>query len=393
MPYPYSCPMEYKGGIKLTKTVKNTRLLPYRKRSLFDKIRFSFSVCLFLFFFLVPVNAYASLGGYECYNLYQEITDEFMATNSIMNKAFEFASISPFQIIEKITTNKAVVENLKLASKSLSITIATLLLCIDFFKKSVNFEWSRSWENILLFIVKAIVIKVLVQNSDNIIEAVYQGFNYINVEVLKNTKDSFEFLPVGDMQQYLIEAPKESDGNSVDVLFNWATYILFDSAQTYEYNISRESVHFLHPEFYVPEGGRYSIFKFMEEVVGNINYQIFPLITLLFDEIYFLIMKAVAALVFVQVVGRAFELTVYTLLAPLPLATFASEVNCDVAKNFLKKYIACILQLTVIVVMLLAYEGLREFTPDGLLGVVAFITLGIGVMRSGQWARNICGTN
>ena len=86
--------------------VKNTRLLPQRKKSKFEKIKFSFSVCLFLFFFLVPMNAGASLGGYECYDLYQDITNEAVETNKLMNLALDFAQTSPFEIIEKVTAIK-----------------------------------------------------------------------------------------------------------------------------------------------------------------------------------------------------------------------------------------------------------------------------------------------
>lgn len=390
MPYPYSCLTEYKGGMNLTNTVNNTRLLPYRKKSLFDKIRFGFSVCLFLFFFLVPVNAYASLGGYECFDLYQEITSEAEITNGIMKEALKFAGESPFEIIEKITTNKTFVDNLKTATMALSLTIATLLLSVDFFKKSVNFEWSRSWENILLFLVKVIVIKVMVQNSDNIIESVYQGFDYINDQI-RGAKD-FDFIPVGTIHEVTITKAMYTGSE----LLNWATST-FDLGDEYLYTISPDSVHFLHPEFYVPigDGEPIQMDKYLSEVaLYSQEKPTYPIITLIFDQIYFLAMKAMAALVFVQVIGRAFELTVYTLLAPLPLATFASEVNCDVAKNFLKKYIACILQLTVIIIMFLAYQGLvATVSGSALMGLVSFITLGIGVMKSGQWARNICGTN
>lgn len=336
------------------------------------------------------MNAEASLGGYEIFDLYYDITNEAEITNGIMKEALEFASKSPFEIIEKITANKTLVDNLKTASTALSITIATLLLCIDFFKKSISFEWSHSWENVLLFIVKAIVIKIMVQNADNIIESVYQGFNYINDQVIK-AKD-FEFIPVGT--KYDVTITKAAYTGSE--LLNWASST-FGLGEKYMYSISPDSVHFLHPEFYVPvdTAKTYEMQDYIIEAAANSQDKVtFPIVTLLLDQIYFLAMKAMAALVFVQVVGRAFELTVYTLLAPLPLATFASEVNCDIAKNFLKKYIACILQLTVIIVMFLAYQGLLTMVSDSaLLGLVSFITLGIGIMRSGQWARNICGTN
>lgn len=337
------------------------------------------------------MNAGASLGGYEMYDLYQDITEEARETNKLMNLALNFAQTSPFEIIEKVTANQTTIINLKSASQALAITIATLLLCIDFFKKSVNFEWSRSWENILLFLVKVIVIKVMVQNADNIIESIYQAFQYLNEKV--SLSGDFEFIPYGEEKIYTIEHP----ANEGD-LFSWAMYVIGFGVET-DYKVSVEAVNFLHPDWVLPTGTKYTAEKFAEALLTEKSFKIIPLVTLILDQIYFLVMKAIACLVFVQVIGRAFELTVYTLLAPLPLATFASEVNCDIAKNFLKKYIACILQVTVIIVMFLAYQGLNELiegNPDlsdsALIGIVTFITLGIGVMKSGQWARNICGT-
>ena len=71
----------------------------------------------------------------------------------------------------------------------------------------------------------------------------------------------------------------------------------------------------------------------------------------------FLIMKAIAYIVFVIVIGRVFELSIYTIFAPLPLATFASDTTHEVAKNFLKNYIATVIQVAVIVMMFIVYAA------------------------------------
>jgi hypothetical protein len=98
-------------------------------------------------------------------------------------------------------------------------------------------------------------------------------------------------------------------------------------------------------------------------------------------------------------VGRAFELIVYTLFAPLPLATFASDVSSDVGKGFVKTYIAAVLQVTVIVLMFFAFAAMNGFVgnPDNgfgnvaLIRIIVLISLGLGVMKSGAWARKLCG--
>lgn len=110
----------------------------------------------------------------------------------------------------------------------------------------------------------------------------------------------------------------------------------------------------------------------------------------------FLVMKAIAYVVFVIVIGRVFELSVYTIFAPLPLATFASETSNEVGKNFLKNYIATVIQVAVIVVMFIVYGASTTYfvAQTGSLKLVNFIilcALGLGVMKSGTWAKKICG--
>lgn len=94
-------------------------------------------------------------------------------------------------------------------------------------------------------------------------------------------------------------------------------------------------------------------------------------------------------------------MAVYTLLAPLPLATFASETTHDVAKNFLKNYIAVVLQVTVMVVMFIVYVATNSFISNWItannfgsikmINLIALFALGLGIMKSGAWSKKICG--
>ena len=98
----------------------------------------------------MPVHA--SLGYYEVQDLYQTITDNVKEANDLLNKAFAFAKVSPFTILHSTAGN--IGDNVKTASKTTALAIATLLLMVDFFRKSVTFEWSSKWENILIFLEK-----------------------------------------------------------------------------------------------------------------------------------------------------------------------------------------------------------------------------------------------
>lgn len=374
--------------------MKKKKIKPFRlkykaqKMSKYDKIKFVLSVALFMLLMLTPMNAFASLGGYEYFDLYHDITVNVQETNDILNEAMKFASKSPFEYLNGNDSAVAVAN----ASKALALVVATLFLCIDFFKKSVNFEWSRGWENIMLFAVKVIVVKVMVQNCDTIINNVYSAFNSVNDAITGSS--GFKFLPYDeekDMLTYIIKEPVEADG-LLKKAFYWGAYKL-GLGKFYEYKVSPSAVRLLHPKAFFPDATKEynSIAEFADIMADKSPTIETPIFTKFMDMFYFLIMKGIACLITVQIIGRAFELSVYTLLAPLPLSTFASEGNCDVAKNFLKKYIACVLQITVIFAMFIAYTTLK-IDLEGFMGFVALIALSMGVMKSGTWARSICGT-
>ena len=104
------------------------------------------------------------------------------------------------------------------------------------------------------------------------------------------------------------------------------------------------------------------------------------------------------------VIARLFELTVYTMIAPVPLSTFACDGLSDIGKGFLKSYAAVTLQSIVLAIMFIAYAavnnaliagriGSYNLALDGIMGLITTLTLGIGVMSSGAWAKRIVGSS
>lgn len=340
-----------------------------------------------------PVIAHADIFGFEVQDIYMDITTNVRETNDILGKAFKFAQVSPYDVVNGIsgTTQGNIAVAIRNASKTTALVVATLLLMVEFFRKSVTFEWSSRWENVLIFLIKIIVIKQVVQNADVIVSHIYAGFQYINNVA---TGESPDFLPYGtdkdyflDVKQTLVEQAKKGWWDF------WYDKGAGETYNHYSYKISEEAVKMFYPTAVFPSDTNLGNSKFPEPTTAMM---FMPTLEIVFNKIYFYIMKAIAYIIFVIAIGRVFELSVYTIFAPLPLATFASDTTHDVAKNFLKNYIATVLQIAVIVVMFIVYVATNKYVTTNMSGtpliqLVVLIALGLGVIKSGAWSKKVCG--
>ncbi|WP_295084641.1 hypothetical protein [Ruminococcus sp.] len=360
-------------------------------------------VCGLFMIFCPPLIAHADMFGYYVPDVYAEITENVNETNHILTKAFTFSKTSPYEIVNTLrpsTSQGILAIRIREASKTLALVTATLLLMVDFFRKTINFEWSSKWENILIFLIKIIVIKQVVQNADVIVGYIYSFFDSLNDAA---TSTTIHYLPDGNAADYTATVKQ---GLIKQLSKGWWDYWYDKGADnvydTYTYHISQDAVKMFYPDATFPAAKVFSDVDTFTEAfpspTNKINF--FPTL-----EIYvklkpiFLVMKAIAYIIFVIIIGRVFELAVYTLLAPLPLATFASETTHDVAKNFLKNYISVVIQVAVIVVMFVVYVATNQFVVEWmkkngtatLMNFICLCALGLGVMRSGTWSKKICG--
>ncbi len=372
--------------------------------SRFEKIRrniylFVIIAGLMNIFFPVVAHAGTDIFNNDIQDVYVEITENVDEANDILQKAFQFSQVSPYTVIN-MSTQSGVATTIINASRSLALIVAVLLLMVDFFKKSVNFEWSSKWENVLIFLIKIIVVKQVVQNADVIIGHIYSAFSTLNhYGTVPN------FLPAGHRVTYVIRV---EEGLLEDV-FNadhwyqgwirfWENLGASNLRHPFNYEISQDAVRMFYPNATFPAG---TTFNFEDHPFGNPTTQLSftPTLEILFWQPYFLVMKAIAYIIFVIAIGRIFELAVYTILAPLPIATFASDTTHDVAKSFLKNYIATVIQIAVIIVMFVVYIGVTSYIASGAAGLnhtkmmqfIALISLGLGVIKSGTWAKKVCG--
>ena len=107
----------------------------------------------------------------------------------------------------------------------------------------------------------------------------------------------------------------------------------------------------------------------------------------------FLILMGACWVINLILIGRLFEIIVYTVISPIPLATFAGEGWHDSAKAFIKSYAAVCLQRIVVIVMFYAFSQVAELLggTDSMGITITALALALGVAKSGQWARQAVG--
>lgn len=250
-----------------------------------------------------------------------------------------------------LTTATTSLPNLVSAIKATALTLCVMFFLIDFFTKTLHLQWV-TWENVLMLFIKLVVAKVFVDNSELIMTMVYKGFNSF-IGAISGTISQYRFI----------------DGD----------------------NLTKA-------QFFVSASDAYLIVNDVD--AGFLNFQ--PLLLNLQISIQGLIMKIIMILANVVVIARLFELTVYTMIAPVPLSTFACDGLTEVGKSFLKSYAAVSLQAIVLAIMFLSYSainsalisgniGSMNLTLNGITGLITTLTLAMGVMQSGSWSKKICG--
>lgn len=272
-----------------------------------------------------------------------------------------------FSMLVDFLTNDSVyqstikaVPDLVSAIKGTAIVLCTMFFLVDFFTKTLHLQWV-TWENVMMLMLKLIVAKVCVDNAEFFTTSLYNGFNsFVNV------------IAGSRLKNQLIEVV---DGHYERVY----TYFVSETQASYIINNTAN-------------GGYFNS--------GFMNFA--PMILNLQISIQGLAMKVIMIIANVVVIARLFELAVYTMVAPIPLSTFACDGLSDVGKGFLKSYAAVCLQSLVLAIMFIAYTAINDalivykvqdenLALNGILGLVMTLTLGISVLSSGAWSKKICG--
>ena len=151
----------------------------------------------------------------------------------------------------------------------------------------------QSYEQVFKLFFKFILAKVIVQNARGIMGIIYNGFNAIASSL---GEQNYGFLEAFGTEALVV---KPSDAGFLNLNY---------------------------------------LVKYLEAMPS------------------YLILMAACWVINLILIGRLFEIIVYTVISPVPLATFAGEGWHDIAKAFIKSYAAVCLQGIVVVVMFYAFS-------------------------------------
>lgn len=221
-----------------------------------------------------------------------------------------------------------------------SILLATgyvllvLFFMIDLSGKTVMLE-TGNYEVIVKLLLRFLLAKVIVENCESIMQSIFAAFNQVASRI-GNQGGS----PLGDSAEQAILT--QIDG--------------------------------LH-------GG-----------VFGINYVIYYITNMP----NFLVIWVVSLITGVIVIGRMFEVMIYSAVAPLPLSTLAGESTTDSAKKFIQNYIAISLQGVIIVIAYKLFGGMMTDLYSGAMDITVYlmlvITFSLTIIKSGTWSKQIVGT-
>lgn len=273
--------------------------------------------------------------------------------NEMFNTCQDLMGLSPFSITgsNNVSLNNIIDTVIGVVSGT-AITLCVLFFLMDFAKKSLDLQWIK-WENIFLFLLKLIFAKVVVENSQEIMEYIFNVFTGLTNRIQGGLTNTLEngFLDVSrGPKLFLTDAEIE--------LFNGDG--IGDS------------------------GVWFGLDRLLKEI------ELMPSI---------FIAKGIIVVTAIMIFARMFEIMVYTMVSPIPLSTFSSEEHRQIGINFIKSYAAVCLQGLMIIVMFYTFSIMGDFIDtlngtwlSGSFGIlIRTLVLGLGIFKSGSWAKKLCG--
>lgn len=193
--------------------------------------------------------------------------------------------------------------------KGIALTLVSIFFIAQFCNEAMYLR-IQSYEQVLKLVFRFTLGKVLVDNASNLMGIIYTSFNGLAANLSENS--------YGFMSKFTVDAL-----------------------------ISK------------PKSAGFMGINYMLEYVASL-----PVIFILIGAGW------VISLV---LIGRLFEVMIYTIIAPIPLATFAGEGWTESVKNFIKNYAAVCLQGLIIIVMFNAFTQISSLAntvvvtrePDG----------------------------
>ena len=127
--------------------MKTKLLSPKEKLRRFHRHIFLFVIVAGLMNIFFPFVAHADIFNNDVQDVYATITENVDETNEILKSAFKFTQVSPYTVVNSVGGSAGAIGGaIRTATQNLALIVAVLLLRVEFFRKTTNFEWSSKWE-------------------------------------------------------------------------------------------------------------------------------------------------------------------------------------------------------------------------------------------------------
>ena len=122
---------------------KTALLSPKEKLWRFHRNIYIFIIVAGIFNIFFPLVAHADIFNNDVQDVYATITENVDETNEILKSAFRFTQVSPYSIVNSVGgAAGGIGVAIRTATKNLALIVSVLLLMVEFFRKTTNFEWS-----------------------------------------------------------------------------------------------------------------------------------------------------------------------------------------------------------------------------------------------------------
>lgn len=345
---------------------------------------------------------HASAGSWEYVGL--QIENSVNSINSFFTSIFGFLTNDE---IYNSVMNK-IPDGVKSAVAAGALSILGLIFIINFLGKTLNLQWV-TWENVIMLLMQFLIAKVCVQNSEWIMGAVQKGFSAMVQEIHATTtipdptnpaqtiEIPITFIDMKTPRLVHIEADldwgKIGTDLDADIKIPEGYFFFLDEDDAAKAYWSAHDV----VSGYSSDGTYYDNLrtKYKEKVKATpVDFR--PAIATIGVFVNGLIMKAVLVVVLIIMVARFMWLAVYTVAAPLSLATFAADETRDIGKSFIKSYIGVCLHAMVLLIILVSFSAVSSTISSvagigGFIGLVKTFALGGMVMKSESVANKLVG--
>lgn len=297
-------------------------------------------------------------------------------TASSINSFF----VGVFKFLTDSSVYNAIMDNIPAGVKSAisagALSILGLIFLINFLGKTLNLQWV-TWENVLMLLLQLVIAKVCVQNAGWLMGSIQNGFAAMIQEV-----------PESEITTFIDSTPKsvEVDHLAIKGGGNGNDYYntTFNVPATYFYFLDEQDA----VKAYVAAGLDKKVY------VGLTDFS--PIIAYIGVFVNGLIIKAILAISLIMMIARFMWLAVYTVAAPLSLATFAADETKDIGKGFIKSYVGVCLHAMVLLIILVTFSSLSATLTSvagigGFIGLVKTFALGGMIMKSESVANKLCG--